>query len=573
MNSYIRDFLVTEIKTETLVSCEECNEVNKINEKTQILKFSILIYVCYLEKFTIKPDCIVLTETWKILDIELYNIQGYNIIYSESMYNQNDGTVVYIKSDIMFSHEIIALSNNNLLRIDIKHLEKKICVLAMYRPPSTCPYAFIQDLRNSLLNINLHDMDYVMFVGDINIDILNMTDSTIEYLNVLHEFGFTSTINGPTRYGDTSRSCIDHIFVKTESNLELLLPIIINTTLTDHHFIYLQIMIEDTNTYNNIEHTVIEKIDHNKLKKRLERINWTDIYEQEEVEAAINRFINVIDMHIKRCMYTIKPKHKKRKLWITNGIITSINIRDKMYHQLLKDPNNVELKERYKRYRNDLNILIKTTKIEYYKNKIDNNKKRSKIKELCKNKKQNDKISNVKKDDQSLTDPKVISNAFNEHYASIGKKLAREIKQNPNHNKQRTETITHSLFLRPTDPVEIGDTIMALKLLTINFEKTHYLPLGSRKNSLPLFQNLTISNNFIISSVENIKYLGIIIDSHLKWDKHVNYVVNKLQSLLYKIKLLSKILDNTSLKTIYYTLVETHISYGLLVWGSYKRRY
>ncbi|KAJ8953520.1 hypothetical protein NQ318_023644 [Aromia moschata] len=68
--------------------------------------------------------------------------------------------------------------------------------------------------------------------------------------------------------------------------------------------------------------------------------------------------------------------------------------------------------------------------------------------------------------------------------------------------------------------------------------------------------------------VNKIKYLGVYIDSHLKWEEQVLYVMKKLRIISYKFKNLSNILQIKYLRILYYALVESHLTYGLIAWGS-----
>lgn len=105
------------------------------------------------------------------------------------------------------------------------------------------------------------------------------------------------------------------------------------------------------------------------------------------------------------------------------------------------------------------------------------------------------------------------------------------------------------------------------KLLTINYEKTYFVPFCSYQTSLPKFKQLKISETDKITISSKIKYLGIVIDQHLTWNEHVNFVVNKLRSILYLFKQLKQYLNQKNLKTAYHALVESHISYGIIGWG------
>lgn len=76
-----------------------------------------------------------------------------------------------------------------------------------------------------------------------------------------------------------------------------------------------------------------------------------------------------------------------------------------------------------------------------------------------------------------------------------------------------------------------------------------------------------------ITSAKTIKYLGITIDNHLKWDEHLNTLVKKLRSLLSKFKYLKQFFDIKYLEIMYYALVQSHLSYGIIGWGGVTNCY
>ena len=67
---------------------------------------------------------------------------------------------------------------------------------------------------------------------------------------------------------------------------------------------------------------------------------------------------------------------------------------------------------------------------------------------------------------------------------------------------------------------------------------------------------------------DNIKYLGVIIDSHLNWKHHILNVSKKISrsiGVMYRIR---KYVNINILKSIYYSLIYSHIVYAIQVWGS-----
>ena len=74
-------------------------------------------------------------------------------------------------------------------------------------------------------------------------------------------------------------------------------------------------------------------------------------------------------------------------------------------------------------------------------------------------------------------------------------------------------------------------------------------------------------NSKEIERVECCKYLGILIDSDLKWQDHINYVYNKLiqfTSIFYKIRKLPEEI----LRMIYFASVHSHLLYGIEIYAN-----
>lgn len=103
--------------------------------------------------------------------------------------------------------------------------------------------------------------------------------------------------------------------------------------------------------------------------------------------------------------------------------------------------------------------------------------------------------------------------------------------------------------------------------LTLNCDKTKYLPFTSYANNLPNFGPLNIDQNQQIPEAESIKYLGIIIDRHFRWDLQILNLIKKVRGLLTRFKYLKEYLEEKQLKTLYYSLVQSQISYGIAGWG------
>jgi hypothetical protein len=104
---------------------------------------------------------------------------------------------------------------------------------------------------------------------------------------------------------------------------------------------------------------------------------------------------------------------------------------------------------------------------------------------------------------------------------------------------------------------------MVSNKLTINLNKTHCVQFKTKNKSIT---DLNIAcNNRQITTLFNIKFLGININDTMNWSGHVEYIIPKLSSACYIMRPYMPL--NTS-KTIYYSYFNTVMSYGLLFWGN-----
>ena len=70
----------------------------------------------------------------------------------------------------------------------------------------------------------------------------------------------------------------------------------------------------------------------------------------------------------------------------------------------------------------------------------------------------------------------------------------------------------------------------------------------------------------LIENVTNFKFLGVIIDSALKFEDHYVYIFGKLQQALFLVCKLSLFLPESCLRTLYYAYFHSYVSYCLIAW-------
>ena len=102
--------------------------------------------------------------------------------------------------------------------------------------------------------------------------------------------------------------------------------------------------------------------------------------------------------------------------------------------------------------------------------------------------------------------------------------------------------------------------------LSLNIAKTNFMLFTPKSASRPLL-NITIDGQ-LISEVDHSKFLGVIIDNGLKWSNHINCISNKISKGIGIIIKGRKVFDQSTLLSLYNTMVYPYLSYCIQVWGS-----
>ena len=71
----------------------------------------------------------------------------------------------------------------------------------------------------------------------------------------------------------------------------------------------------------------------------------------------------------------------------------------------------------------------------------------------------------------------------------------------------------------------------------------------------------------VIEMITNTKYLGLQIESQLKWDKHIDTIKTKANRSLGLIKHAKKYFPSDVLNKMYRGIIEPHLSNCCSVWG------
>ena len=171
------------------------------------------------------------------------------------------------------------------------------------------------------------------------------------------------------------------------------------------------------------------------LNNMLFVIDWTTLH-QSNVNLAFNQLQTIIECmdKIAPVKHVTIPSHKIwKEPWITKGLSKSMNTCTQLYKDTLKNNTPLEIRNKYKSYRNCLTKLKRNAKVNHYVNKcysLESNVK--KLWQLINSiiKRTNDKtnlIDHITVNNIEYYESKEVSNHFGKFYSKLGENVINSI--------------------------------------------------------------------------------------------------------------------------------------------------
>ena len=203
----------------------------------------------------------------------------------------------------------------------------------------------------------------------------------------------------------------------------------------------------------------------NKFKQRLSDVKWQDVLNNNDANDDYNKFVETFEIIYDECIPLKKCKVNKKKVplspWITKGLLKSINKKNKLYKVYLRSPTNGNL-QKFKAYRNKLNMLIRKSKRNYFFMKFE--KSKNNMKEtwreintiIGKGKRQSPQSKFWGDDGNVITDSQDISNHFNDFFVNVGPKLSSDIQNTgKNYYDYLHNMRSSSMYMKPIVELDI----------------------------------------------------------------------------------------------------------------------
>lgn len=401
-------------------------------------------------------SAICLNECWlkESGSVSLLKLKDYNMFSQKGQCpgHSHCGLLIYVHEQ--FNCSTITLDCDSTgweyMCVEVSHTKpnsKKYIICNVYRPPEKYIMEldlFIEEFSFFLSKIkNMNKPAYIN--GDFNINLLeiNTNKHFNEYFENIISKGFFPRITLPTRIQPPSITLIDNILSNDILN-QSCSGLLIND-ISDHKMIF---TIQKNVSYKEPISKFIEinKHDALSLESFLKELKSLNIYEQLNKnddfspQDNYNLFSLLLKFAKNKHLPTKRVKFDRRKHkispWMTDGLLKSINTKNKLYKILIQTDLEAELlinrlKEEYKVYRAKLRKSIREAKKRYFVRIF--NIYRSDLKKTWSIINKNLKSSNCRPthefeiDGITVTDPDSIANKFNEYFVNIGTSLAEQI--------------------------------------------------------------------------------------------------------------------------------------------------
>ena len=335
----------------------------------------------FLSASLIKFTVVVLTEIWLSSRIDYcFDLPGYNAF---NLYRDNRGGGIKIfvedsvaaKLDVQNSF-ICDLFEILTLSITLPNLNLIIC--GIYKPPHTSILDFTTSLYDNVIKKFSSKCKYIL-CGDFNINILNplKLNSIDIFMQTLNSVNFLPVITRPTKHNSgntiTEYSLIDHFWCNFLPNL--LKSAVVLTRITDHFSILISFKVKMNKINNRIKFRENSMLNKQNFVNKVNELNVdidgsTPAHLNSSFNQFYNKIFNIYDESMPVRYKTINNKSSCTP-WMTPDLKYCIN---KKYRLLRLLRRGVIGRDRFREYRNILNITIKQAKeLYFYKKFMQNN--------------------------------------------------------------------------------------------------------------------------------------------------------------------------------------------------------
>ena len=415
-------------------------------------------------------DVMGFSETWltKNFSDSMVDIHGYTIHrLDRSIANENGvvkkggGIALYVKECI----KTVPVSNDSLNTssniVECQWIElcfakhRNIIVGNCYRPPQGSVDLFLEYIEKCIENFDTNRKD-IFILGDVNIDCLDKKDdSSKKLLETMTQLGFINMIKTPTRFSDSKNSCIDHLYTNSDVIFK---SGVLNVNISDHEMIYtIRKKVKQKSDKSEFSGRSYRNYNSAVFSEALNRLDWTDFYNQENPNNIWRLFYENISKIIEQLCPLKKFKIKKYKEpWVTNELLELIKDKD----IALKRAKRTKLDQDWivaRQLRNSCLSQIRQAKRNFIQNQLnehwnDSKKIWKEINQILPDKAtKHQNISLIDQDTGLEIDNDQTADYINTFFTNIGPKLAQNLTEPWHYDGSDSDRHIHDIILTPAE--------------------------------------------------------------------------------------------------------------------------
>lgn len=324
-------------------------------------------------------DAIGLCETWLTTDMDskFLIIPNYDLIRADRT-ERGGGVAFYVKSHLKYK---VYFSNINTdsgmehLWLTVHLKSKKVGIGVLYKPPCANVSGF-EEISEILENIYM-EVDYVILVGDINVNLLYEHRDAKYFNDIISSFNLTQIVNSPTRITRTTESLIDVICLSNNLEYEDVKTMDLGN-MTDHMLVSCKINIQCNKEVSGFYTRCYNKFDNESFANDALAMDWNLIAFTDDLNLQVEMLNkNILDLFNKHAPLKFIKHTNKSKPYITYNLKEMIKLKNKAHKKYLKT-KSLTHKNYYIDLKNYVNLAIKREKIaymEYTYKKSKNNQK------------------------------------------------------------------------------------------------------------------------------------------------------------------------------------------------------
>ena len=348
-------------------------------------------------------------------------------------------------------------------------------VSEIYRPPNSSDSDFMSGLKGIVANGLKYSTSFIC--GDFNYDLIKSSShvQTRDFLSYMIDNAYVPYILKPTRTTYSSSTLIDNIFVKNR-NVRSSLSYILVEGMSDHFpcFVSYQLVqdrIKKDKDKIRIEKRKLNEENMSKIQQDLLFYDWTPLYGlpvEESYKFLLDVITTALDRHTPRKIVTVLADDKFVEPWL-NVRLKRFNAKSRRLCSKFRQSGKREDEILYKNYRNVLNRIKLHEKHQFYNNLFVKIGKSTHLLWKVLNgiiKKANNKMSitEILYKDKSHKNASDISEAFNDHFSTVGLRVQSTIQVDGAENATKPNVVPQkSMKFKPVSEGLVCKVIAKLK--------------------------------------------------------------------------------------------------------------